>query len=76
MLAGIGILIFAGQFHVMVDDKPRASGLGELLIAIPQSIWKSIVPPEGTSHQLAAAIGLLTLSAILLWNWLRPKALN
>jgi MFS superfamily sulfate permease-like transporter len=75
MLAGIGILIIAGQFHVMVDDKPRASGL-ENLIAIPQSIWKSIVPPEGTSHQLAAAIGLLTLSAILLWNWLRPKALK
>ena len=75
MLAGIGILIMAGQFHVMVDDKPRASGL-ENLIAIPQSIWKSIVPPEGTSHHLAAAIGLLTLSAILLWNWLRPKALK
>src|SRR6185312_13730816 len=47
MLAGIGILIIVGQFHVMVDDKPRASGL-ENLIAIPQSIWKSIVPPEGT----------------------------
>ena len=23
MLAGIGVLIFAAQFHVMVDDKPR-----------------------------------------------------
>ena len=26
MLAGIGVLIFASQFHVMVDDKPRGSG--------------------------------------------------
>ncbi|MFO0844147.1 MAG: SulP family inorganic anion transporter, partial [Gemmataceae bacterium] len=25
MLAGIGVLIFASQFHVLVDDKPRAS---------------------------------------------------
>ena len=34
MLAGIGVLIFASQFHVMVDDKPRGSGL-ENLATIP-----------------------------------------
>lgn len=73
MLAGIGILIMAGQLHVMVDDKPRASGLDNL-IAIPESIWKSIAPPEGTAHHVAAAIGILTLGAIVLWNWLRPKS--
>ena len=27
MLAGIGVLIFAAQFHVMVDDAPRANGI-------------------------------------------------
>src|SRR5262245_58030613 len=27
MLAGIGVLIFAGQFHVMVDDRPRKEGV-------------------------------------------------
>ena len=26
MLAGIGILIFAAQFHVMVDDRPPGTG--------------------------------------------------
>lgn len=75
MLAGIGILIMAGQFHVMVDDKPRASGIANI-IAIPASIWKSIAPPEGSAHHLAAITGLLTLGAILLWNWLRPKSLK
>ena len=30
MLGGIGVLIFASQFHVMVDDKPRGSGLANL----------------------------------------------
>lgn len=75
MLAGIGILIMAGQFHVMVDDKPRASGLDNI-IAIPESIWKSLAPPNGTAHHMAAAIGLVTLGAILLWNWLRPKSLK
>src|SRR5688572_1820554 len=37
MLAGIGVLIFASQFHVMVDDKPRGSGL-ENLATIPAAI--------------------------------------
>jgi MFS superfamily sulfate permease-like transporter len=31
MLTGIGILIIAGQFHVMVDDKPRGGGLMNIL---------------------------------------------
>src|SRR4051812_33844821 len=31
MLAGIGILIFGAQFHVMVDDKPRSNGLINLI---------------------------------------------
>ena len=39
MLAGIGVLIFASQFHVMVDDKPKGSGI-ENLITIPQAIMK------------------------------------
>jgi MFS superfamily sulfate permease-like transporter len=75
MLAGIGILIIAGQFHVMVDDKPRASGL-ENLIAIPESIWKGIFPPEGTSHHFAALTGLITLGSIVLWNYFRPKSMK
>jgi MFS superfamily sulfate permease-like transporter len=41
MLAGIGVLILAGQFHVMVDDRPRGSGV-ENLIMIPQAVAKSL----------------------------------
>ena len=36
MLAGIGVLIFAGQFHVMLDDTPRGSGIANLL-ALPEA---------------------------------------
>jgi MFS superfamily sulfate permease-like transporter len=43
MLAGIGVLIFASQFHVMFDIKPHAHGL-ENLISIPSSIYKGIFP--------------------------------
>jgi len=45
MLAGIGVLIFASQFHVMVDDKPRGSGL-ENLATIPQAVWKGVGVPH------------------------------
>jgi MFS superfamily sulfate permease-like transporter len=45
MLAGIGVLIFASQFHVMVDDKPRKSGLDNLL-SLPEAVWKGIGVPH------------------------------
>jgi MFS superfamily sulfate permease-like transporter len=41
MLAGIGILILASQFHVMVDDKPKENGIRNL-ISIPQAIAKGL----------------------------------
>ena len=54
MLAGIGVLIFASQFHVMVDGKPRGSGLTNLL-TIPESIGKAITWPELGSPELRRA---------------------
>ena len=45
MLAGIGVLILASQFHVMVDDAPKGSGLQNLL-SIPSAIKKGLPIPE------------------------------
>ncbi len=45
MLAGIGVLILSSQFHVMVDDSPKGSGL-ENLITIPEAIQKGLPIPE------------------------------
>src|SRR5262245_16024004 len=67
MLAGIGVLIFASQFHVMVDDAPKGGGL-ENLLAIPEAIWKGVAPPDGSSHHLAASVGLLTIVALVTWK--------
>lgn len=75
MLSGIGILIVGAQFHVMVDDKPRASGLANLA-AIPLSLEKALFPPDGAVHHLAGFVGLATLITILVWNRFRPKALR
>ena len=75
MLAGIGVLIFASQFHVMVDDKPRGGGFDNL-ISIPDAVVKGIFPIDGSVHHMAAAIGIITIVSILAWNRFRPKALK
>ena len=73
MLSGIGLMILAGQFHIMIDDAPRATGL-ENILSIPAGIWKAVFPAEGgPAHQEAAAVGVLTIVTIILWNKFIPK---
>ena len=75
MLAGIGVLIFAAQFHVMVDDKPRENGIRNIL-SIPESVVRGIVPVDGSSHHLAAAIGITTIAILLIWTKFAPRKLK
>ncbi len=75
MLAGIGVLIFASQFHVMVDDKPRRNGF-ENIISLPEAIWKGVIPADNTVHHQAARIGLLTLIVLVLWKSVIPKRIQ
>jgi MFS superfamily sulfate permease-like transporter len=75
MLAGIGVLIFAAQFHVMVDDKPRESGIQNLL-SIPSAIGKGIFPVDGGSHHIAAMLGLTTIVILFGWSKFAPKRIK
>jgi MFS superfamily sulfate permease-like transporter len=75
MLAGIGVLILVSQFHVMVDDAPRGSGIKNLL-ALPEAVWKGVVPIDGSAHHWAAGIGLLTIAVIVGWKALAPRKLQ
>ena len=75
MLAGIGVLIFSSQFHVMVDDKPQGSGLDNL-IAIPLAVWKAIAPDGNAPHGYAALVGILTVAAMLTWSRFAPGRLR
>ena len=72
MLTGIGIVIFASEFHLMVDDKPRESTF-QNFISIPESIIKGITPYEGGTYHLAAILGSITILTILLCNFLPKK---
>ena len=73
MLAGIGVLIFVSQLHVMLDDAPRANGLLNIA-AIPEAIMK-VFPVDGSVHHLAAMAGIVTILTIVLWNQFKPKNL-
>ncbi|BBD98538.1 SulP family inorganic anion transporter [Sphingobium amiense] len=71
MLAGIGVLIVVGQFHVLFDDKPLSSGLHNL-IAMPGQIF-------GLTNQDAATafmVGLVTIFAMLGWEKFRPASMK
>jgi len=72
MLAGIGILIFTSQFHVMLDHKPSSDILANI-IAIPDTINKGLFPMDGSTHHLAAAIGVITLLVLVLWHYVPTK---
>src|SRR3712207_3019509 len=75
MLAGIGVLIFASQFHVMVDDQPRENGLVNLL-SIPEAVAKGVSLSRDTPHEEAAFIGLLTIAVIVFWKLFVPRRLK
>ncbi len=74
MLAGIGILIFASQFHVMLDDEPRVHGIDNL-IAIPSAIYKALFPIDGSIHHIAALVGITTIITLILWDKFKPRSL-
>jgi MFS superfamily sulfate permease-like transporter len=72
MLAGIGVLIIASQIHVMVDDGPKGSGWKNLL-SIPEAFYKGVMPLDGSSHHLAAAVGLATMALVFAWSYAPKK---
>lgn len=72
LMTGFAIIIFASQFHVMLDDPLRGSTISNLL-CIPQAVWDAITDRSG-SHR-AAALGVLTVIALLTWKRIAPTRL-
>lgn len=68
MLAGIGALIFAAQFHVMVDHSPKASGIANIL-AMPESV-ALLFQDTDHDHHMAAIVGFVTLGVMIAWTFL------
>jgi MFS superfamily sulfate permease-like transporter len=75
MLAGIGVLIVVGQFHVLFDAKPLPNGLSNLM-AMPGRLLG--LTPDGNliRAELAFAIGLVTILGMLGWERWRPEKMK
>jgi MFS superfamily sulfate permease-like transporter len=74
MLAGIGVLIVAGQFHILFDAKPLANGVANLS-AMPGRLLGLDIGSIGKT-EVAFGIGLLTMGAMLGWEKWRPASLK
>ncbi len=74
MLSGIGVLIFASQFHVMLDHAPDSDGITNLL-GIPSAILDILQTPSSV-HFMAGAIGVFTILLVAGWEAFKPKKLR
>lgn len=74
MLAGIGVLIVVGQFHVLFDAKPLPSGL-ENLAAMPGRLL-GLSLDDVRATEFAFLVGLATIAGMLGWEKWRPAALK
>lgn len=74
MLAGIGVLIVVGQFHVLFDHRPLPSGL-ENLAAMPTRVL-GLSPNDLQATEFAFLIGMATIAAMLAWEKFRPAPLR
>ncbi len=73
MLAGIGVLILASQFHIMFDGAPFGSGLKNL-INIPTTAMNAIMAKD--VHLTAGLVGFFTIAVIFGWEELAPAKLK
>jgi len=74
MLAGIGILIVVGQFHVMFDARPLPSG-PENLAAMPGRMM-GLAPWDLTTVEVAFGVGVMSILAMIGWEKFRPAKLR
>lgn len=74
MLAGIGLLIVVGQFHVLFDAKPLPSGLLNLT-AMPGRLL-GLSPDNIQAAELAFGIGMLTIVCMIGWEKVRQQVFD
>ena len=71
LMTGFAVIIFASQFHVLLDA-PSRGGAIENLALIPEAVAN--VFASGGAYQ-AAIVGVMTIAILLLWKPLAPERL-
>ncbi len=74
LMTGFAVIIFASQFHVMLDASLKGAAL-EQLLAIPSAVGKVLFGSDG-SHRAAALLGVLTIVVLLVWKPIVPRRLS
>lgn len=72
MLAGIGLLIFIGQLHVMFAYKPNKEGLHNLR-DLPHVFQSTLQDTAPLLHWHSALTGLATIAVMIAWKRFIPK---
>jgi MFS superfamily sulfate permease-like transporter len=78
MLAGIGIVIIAKQFHVLVDDVPGNATVIQNIMSMPEAVAKAFSDDDKDQphHRMAAIVGIISILVLVLWKPLVPKKLK
>src|SRR3546814_15949097 len=74
MLAGIVVLIVIGQFHVLFDAKPLASGLENIAAMPGRLLGLDAASPGGA--QMTLLIAGIQIGIMLAWETWRPAAMR
>lgn len=72
MMAGIGVLIFAGQLQVVFERKPFPTGIANLA-AIPDAFGRLLLDGHAAG---SVALATVTILGIVLWGLFKPKRLS
>lgn len=75
MLAGMGLLIIFTQFHIMLDDTPKESGLMNMVL-IPETVIKTFSAANGSAQFLAAVLSISAITIAVLWTRFAPGKLR
>lgn len=75
MLAGIGVIILAKQFHALFDVKSPDTILGSIA-AVPATVRTAIDHGRLTGPVAAGVLGLLTVLVMFAWKPLAPGRLK
>lgn len=73
MLAGIGLIILAKQFHVLFDTAAPDKIL-DALLAIPATVQTALGQPDMAGPKAAGLLGVFTIAAMVAWKALAPKS--
>jgi MFS superfamily sulfate permease-like transporter len=75
MLAGIGLIIAAGQAHTLLGDRARGNGMVDL-VTLPAALLRAIDPGGSPARIASALIGAPTIVILLSWPRLAPQRLR